>query len=64
MRYMVLIEETLSEEFTVDAGTAEEAEEKVERLYSNSILVLEPGNLEEVRFMAFPAEEQETSEMD
>lgn len=57
MRYMVLIEETVSEEFPVDAESAKEAEEEAGKLYRAGKLVLEPGNPEEVRFMAFPAEE-------
>ena len=57
MRYIVLVEETVSEEFPVDAENAKEAEEKARKLYRAGEMVLEPGNPEEVKFMALPAEE-------
>lgn len=57
MRYTVLIEETVSEDFPVDAESEKEAEEKARELYRAGKLVLEPGNPEEVRFMSLPADE-------
>lgn len=56
MRYTVIIEETVSAEFPVEAQSARKAEELAEGLYREGKIVLEPGNLEEARFMAFPEE--------
>lgn len=51
MRYTVIVEETVSHEFPVEAQSAFEAEERVRKLYREGKVVLEPGNLEEVQFL-------------
>lgn len=45
MKYKVCIEETVSQEFSVEAETADEALEIAEEKYNNCEFVLEPGNL-------------------
>ncbi|WP_418466351.1 DpnD/PcfM family protein, partial [Dialister succinatiphilus] len=50
MKYTIIIEETVSEEFTLEAANEKEAMEEARRLYRQGVWVLEPGNLVEVRF--------------
>lgn len=50
MKYTVTIEETVSEEFTVEASSPEEARRIVENAYKNEEIVLEPGNCIGVKF--------------
>lgn len=64
MQYTVIIEETVSEEFTVNAGSIEEAETTARTLYRSGEFVLEPGNPEEVRFLVSPAANREPPESD
>lgn len=52
MKYTIIIEETVSEEFTLEAESQKEALEEAERLYREGKWVLEPGYLEEVSFQA------------
>lgn len=52
MKYRILVEETVSEEFTLEAEGRREALEEAERLYREGKWVLEPGYLEEVSFQA------------
>ena len=56
MKYTIIIEETVSEEFTLEAANEKEALEEVRRLYRQGKWVLEPGNLEEVRFQVLEEE--------
>ena len=44
--FNITIEELLSQEFTIEAGTREQAVEKAIKVYKQGKLVLEPGNLE------------------
>mgnify|MGYP003605663625 FL=1 len=56
MKYTIIIEETVSEEFTLEAANEKEALEEVRRLYRQGKWVLEPGNLVEVRFQVLEEE--------
>ena len=53
MKYTIIIEETVSEEFTLVAEGEKEAMEEARRL---GAWVLEPGNLVEVRFQVLEEE--------
>lgn len=44
-KYTITIEEMVSENFEVEAATADEAMEIAERNYRDGTFVLEPGNL-------------------
>ncbi|RHA08230.1 hypothetical protein DW949_12855 [Megasphaera sp. AM44-1BH] len=48
MRYTVLVEEVVSQEFAVEAASPEEALRVAENQYRKGEIVLEPGNLEQV----------------
>ncbi len=50
MKYTIIIEETVSEEFTLEAEGEREALQKAERLYREGKWVLEPGSLLDVKF--------------
>lgn len=50
MKYTIIIEETVSEEFTLEAEGEREALKKAERLYREGKWVLEPGSLLDVKF--------------
>ncbi len=50
MKYTIIIEETVSEEFTLEAEGEREALQKAERLYQEGEWVLEPGSLLDVKF--------------
>lgn len=50
MKYTIIIEETVSEEFTLEAEGEREALEEAERLYREGKWVLEPGSLLDVKF--------------
>jgi len=50
MEYHVTIEETVSDEFIIEANNIDELKDKVNKMYRNSELVLEPGNLLEAKF--------------
>ena len=56
MKYTIIIEETVSEELTLEAANEKEALEEARRLYRQGALVLEPGNLVEVRFQVLEEE--------
>lgn len=45
MKYIITIEEMVSQAFTVDAANMEEAMELAEQKYNNSEFILSPGNL-------------------
>lgn len=61
MKYVIAIEEMLSECFEVDATTAENAMQIAEEKYNNGKFVLEPGNLV-CKQMAVMSPENETTE--
>jgi hypothetical protein len=48
MRYTVLVEEVVSQEFAVEASSPEEALRLAKDQYSKGETMLEPGNLEQV----------------
>ena len=48
MRYTVLVEEVVSQEFAVEASSPEEALRGAKDQYSKGEIVLEPGNLKQV----------------
>ena len=48
MRYTVLVEEVVSQEFAVEASSPEEALRLAKDQYGKGKIVLEPGNLEDV----------------
>ena len=56
MKYTIIIEETVSEKFTLEAANEKEAMEEAQRLYRQGAWVLEPGNLVEVRFQVLEEE--------
>ena len=56
MKYTIIIEETVSEAFTLEAEGEKEALEEARRLYRQGKWVLEPGNLVEVRFQVMEEE--------
>ncbi len=56
MKYTIIIEETVSEEFTLEAANEKEALEEVRRLDRQGKWVLEPGNLVKVRFQVLEEE--------
>lgn len=56
MKYTIIIEETVSEAFTLEAEGEKEALEEARRLYRQGAWVLEPGNLVEVRFQVLEEE--------
>lgn len=45
MKYIITIEEMVSQGFTVDAANMEEAMELAEQKYNNGEFILSPGNL-------------------
>lgn len=56
MKYTIIIEETISEELTLEAENKKKAMEEARRLYRQGAWVLEPGNLVEVRFQVLEEE--------
>lgn len=56
MKYTIIIEETVSEEFALEAANEKEAMEKAQRLYRQGVWMLELGNLVEVRFQVLEEE--------
>lgn len=49
-KFKVCVEETVSDEFEIEASDEKEAMEIAKTRYRNGEFVLEPGNLEDVRF--------------
>lgn len=56
MKYTIIIEETVSEELTLETENEKEAMEEARRLYRQGKWVLEPGNLVEVKFQVLEEE--------
>lgn len=56
MKYTIIIEETVSAEFTLEAEGEREALQKAERLYREGKWVLEPGSLLDVKLQALEEE--------
>lgn len=61
MKYIITIEEMISEDFEVEAESAEEAMNIAEEKYKKCEFVLEPGNLT-FKQMAVISPENETTE--
>lgn len=61
MKYIITIEEMVSEDFEVEAESAEEAMDIAEEKYKKCEFVLEPGNLT-FKQMAVISPENETTE--
>lgn len=53
MKYKVLIEETISEMFEVDADSIDEVRNKIRKGYLESDYVLDDSNLEGTQFTIF-----------
>ena len=51
MKYLVTVEEIVSDEFEIEATTKEEALNKARTLYEKGEIVLEPGNIINVDFL-------------
>lgn len=51
-KFIVTVEERVSQDFVIQADSQEEAEKLAQELYKNGDLVLEPGNLLDVSFSA------------
>ena len=51
MQYLILVEETVSASFPLEAENLKEALKLAETLYRKGRWVLEPGHLEDVQFM-------------
>ena len=49
MKYTVIIEETVSDDFEIDANSESEAILRATEKYKNAELVLEPGKIQEVK---------------
>lgn len=60
MKYKVCIEETVSEEFEVEAETPEQALEIADEKYNNCEFVLEPGELIGKKMCVTSPEEKRT----
>lgn len=46
MRYKIIIEEVVADEFEIEANSLEEAQEKAIEEYNEGKIVLEPGELQ------------------
>lgn len=51
-KFTVTVEEHVSQDFSIEAPSREEAEALAEKMYRDGKLVLEPGNLLDVSFTA------------
>lgn len=60
-KYTIIIEETVSQGFEIEAESAEDAMEIAEQKYNNGEFVLEPGNLVSKQ-MAITSPENEVTE--
>ncbi len=62
MKYIVTIEETVSQDFEVESGNADEALKIAEKKYKKAEFVLEPGNLVCKRICAVRSDGTDTIE--
>lgn len=62
MKFLVNIEEVVTETFEIEANSVEEALEIAREKYDNGEMVLEPGELIETRASAYDEETGEWSE--
>lgn len=61
-KFIITIEEMVSEDFEIEAETMEEAMEIAEERYNNGDIMLEPGNLVAKQMMGYDEEEDECTE--
>lgn len=65
MKYKILIEETISQMFDIEADCLSDARSSIRKDYLEGRLVLESGNLEEADFMIYDADGiQQISELE
>lgn len=62
MKYKIIIEETIADEFELEANIIEEAIENATKNYKTSKFVLEPGCLEETKIKVIDEENNKESE--
>ena len=62
MNYTITVEETISKTITVEATTAEEAMDKVQRMYTSGELVLDGDSHVTCRQMQISEPDDETTE--
>ncbi len=58
MKFEILIEETISDTFCVDAETREEALSMARQKYQHGDFILEPGHLLDVKFIPLATDEE------
>ena len=58
MKFEILIEETISDTFYVEAETREEALSMARQKYQHGDFILEPGHLLDVKFIPLETEEE------
>ncbi len=58
MKFEILIEETISDTFYVDAETREEALSMARQKYQHGDFILEPGYLLDVKFIPLATDEE------
>lgn len=57
--YTITVEETISQNFKIEAATPEEAVKQARRLYGTGELVVDAPNVEAADFFYFPEDEKE-----
>lgn len=62
MKYRIIIEETITDEFELEANTIKEALENATKNYKTSKFFLEPGCLEETKIKVIDEENNKESE--
>lgn len=58
MKFEILIEETISDTFYVDAETREEVLSMARQKYQHGDFILEPGHLLDVKFIPLATDEE------
>lgn len=58
MKFEILIEETISDTFYVDAETREKALSMARQKYQHGDFILEPGHLLDVKFIPLATDEE------
>ena len=60
--YIIAIEETVTDTFSIQANSLEEAVEKAKEEYKNGNFVLEPGEVHSVKISATDSETNESTD--